>query len=233
MITTILFDLDNTLFDFNRAERNALSKTLTQIGIEPDESVIKRYSELNLAQWRRLELGELTRDEVKIKRYELLFGELGVDYPAKAATAAYEGYLAVGHYFMEGAEQLLENLSQKGCYQLYLVTNGTKAVQQGRLSGSGISRYFSNIFISEEIGYDKPRIEYFEKCFGQIPGFQKEKTVIVGDSLTSDIKGGINAGIGTVWFNPSHCTNETGLTPDYEIHFLKELPEVLSNFITQ
>lgn len=230
MITTILFDLDNTLFDFNKAERLALSKTLTEIGIPPTEAVIARYSELNLAQWRKLELGELTREQVKVRRYELLFRELGTDYPAENATAIYESFLAVGHFFMEGAEELLKKLAESNSYRLYLVTNGTKKVQEGRLFSAGISHYFTDIFISEEIGYDKPRIEYFEKCFARIPDFQKEKTVIVGDSLTSDIKGGINAGIRTVWFNPSRSENETGLIPDFEIHSLKELPAVLTGF---
>lgn len=230
MITTILFDLDNTLFDFSRAERIALSKTLTEIGIQPTDAVIARYSELNLAQWRRLELGELTREQVKTRRYELLFQELGIRYPAKNATAIYESFLAIGHFFVEGAEELLKKLAENGSYKLYLATNGTKKVQEGRLSSAGISHYFSDIFISEEIGYDKPRIEYFEKCFARIPDFQKEKTVIVGDSLTSDIKGGILAGIGTVWFNPSHLENKTEFAPDCEIYALKELPEALLHF---
>lgn len=230
MITTILFDLDNTLFDFNKAERIALSKTLTKVGIKPTEAIIARYSELNLAQWKRLELGELTREQVKTGRYELLFEELGVNYPAQNATAIYESFLAIGHFFMEGAQELLEKLSADASYRLYLVTNGTKKVQEGRLASSGIAHYFTGIFISEEIGYDKPRIEYFEKCFAQIPDFQKEKTVIVGDSLTSDIKGGINAGIGTVWFNPSHSENKTDCVPDCEIHALQELPKALLHF---
>jgi 2-haloacid dehalogenase len=227
MITNILFDLDNTLFDFNRAEALALSNTLLKIGIEPTEKILKRYSELNLAQWKRLELGEITRDEVKRIRYELLFQELGVDFSAAEATAIYESYLSVGHFFINGAEKLLQDISAFGKYRLYLVTNGTVNVQKGRLASSGISQYFDDIFISEEIGHNKPQLAYFEECFRRIPDFQKEKTVIVGDSLTSDIKGGVNAGIHTIWFNPNKSVNPSTLTPDYEIYSLEQLLPLL------
>ena len=116
MFTTILFDLDNTLFDFNKAEGIALSKTLTEIGIEPTEVVIQRYSELNLAQWKLLEQGKLTRERVKTRRYELLFKELGVEYNAEKATGIYESHLATGHYFIDGAEELLKKLSNANIF---------------------------------------------------------------------------------------------------------------------
>lgn len=226
-IKTILFDLDNTLFDFNRAERGALIKTLERLGIEPTDAIVKRYSEINLSQWKLLEQGRLTRDGVKQRRYRLLFEELGVDCDPQKANAVYEEQLAIGHYFVEGAPGLLEALY--GHYDLYLVTNGTAKVQYGRLQSSGIEKYFKNIFISEEIGYDKPSREYFEKCFSQIPDFCKEETIIVGDSLSSDIQGGKNAGIITVWFNPSAALNDTPILPDHEIHKLSEMEKLLSS----
>lgn len=232
MFTTILFDLDNTLFDFNKAEGIALSKTLKGIGIEPTKAVIQRYSELNLAQWKLLEQGKLTRERVKTRRYELLFKELGVEYNAEKATGIYESHLATGHYFIDGAEELLKKLSNANSYRLYLVTNGTKKVQDGRIASSGISQYFEDIFISEEVGYNKPSLEYFEACFARIPDFHKEKTVIIGDSLTSDIQGGMNAGITTIWFNRHHekpfaCENHSLPVPDYEIYALSELIPIL------
>lgn len=227
MFTILLFDLDNTIFNFNMAEHNALSKTLHKMGIEPTESICNRYSELNLSQWKRLELGEITREQVKLFRFELLFNELGINCDAKTAASTYEGYLSVGHFFMDGAEQLLKKLSSMNQFRLFLVTNGTKKVQDGRLKSANISHYFENIFISEAIGYNKPQIEYFNKCFSMIPDFDKEKTVIIGDSLTSDMKGGILAGIKTIWFNPSGCDNTTEWIPDYEIHKLSELLPLL------
>lgn len=188
MIDTILFDLDDTLLDFKKAERTALTKTLLQMGIEPNESILSRYSELNLAQWKLLEQGKLSRSEVKTRRYKLLFDEIGVSCSVEKAVQIYESMLSMGHYFIDGAEELLETISRD--YQLYLVTNGTASVQRGRLKSANIARYFIKIFISEEVGFNKPWKEYFDYCFAQIPGFQKENTVIVGDSLSSDIQGG-------------------------------------------
>lgn len=224
MVDTLLFDLDNTLLDFNQAERIAVSKTLEHFHIPPEDSILKRYSELNLAQWKLLEQGMISRDQVKLRRFQILFTELGADAPAEEAALMYETLLAHGHYFMDGAEELLETLYGK--YRLFLVTNGTLSVQKGRLKSAGISRYFENIFISEELGYNKPSIEYFDCCFSKIPDFHKKTSVIIGDSLTSDIQGGINAGIRTIWFNPSH-DKTVDIIPDYEFDSLRKLPELL------
>mgnify|MGYP000386195699 FL=1 len=182
MIKYILFDLDDTLFDFQKAERLALSRTLKELGIEPEEKILRRYNELNLAQWKRLERGELTLDQVKTERYRLLFGELGIEESPKKATAIYEKFLSTGHFFIEGAPELLETLAPR--YHLYLVSNGTPHVQHGRLASSGIEHYFDGIFISQEIGYKKPDREFFDWCFARIPGFSRDAAVIVGDSLT-------------------------------------------------
>lgn len=230
MTDTVLFDLDNTILDFSKAERTALTKTLEQLGISPAEETCVRYSVLNQAQWKLLEKGLITRREVKLRRFRLLFEELGVHASAEQAAAVYESLLGIGHYFMEGAEELLETLH--GCYRLYLVTNGTASVQRGRLKSADLGKYFEDIFISEEVGFDKPDIRYFDSCFLRIPGFSKENTVIVGDSISSDIQGGINARIRTVWFNPAGLSLEAAgggetLTPDREIRKLSELPDIL------
>ena len=226
MIDTILWDLDNTIFDFSRAERIALRKTLVELGVEPVETTLNRYSELNDAQWKLLELGKLTRQQVKVRRYQLLFEELGVDASAEQAAKLYEGYLALGHYYMDGAEEVLETL--RGQYRMYLVTNGTASVQHGRVNSSNLMNYIEDMFISEEVGYDKPSNAYFDACFARIPDFHKEHAVIVGDSLTSDIRGGINAGVRTIWFNPRGIEPSAELSPDREIRKLSELPELLS-----
>lgn len=227
MIHTILLDLDDTLLDFQKAERAALVKTLTELNIEPKEETLARYSVLNLAQWRLLEKGELSRDEVKLRRYRLLFEEIGADCSAQKAAELYEGYLGIGHYFIDGAEELLDVLSMD--YSLYLVTNGTACVQEGRIESAGIAGYFKGIYISEKIGFNKPSKEFFDHCFAQIPDFEKEEAVIVGDSLTSDIQGGKNAGVKTIWFNPTQSVNASPIRPDYEIMTLQELPILIKN----
>lgn len=225
MVNTILFDLDNTLLDFNQAESIALTQTLLQLGIHPNETVIRRYSQLNLEQWKLLEQGKLSRSEVKTRRYQLLFDELGVACSAEKAAEIYESLLEVGHYFIDGAEALLRDLSPH--YHLYIVTNGTASVQRSRIKSAGLEKYMEGIFISEEIGFNKPGSDFFDHCFAQIPHARRSAAMIVGDSLTSDIQGGINAEIQTVWFNPARLPNDSGILPDYEIYALEELGPLL------
>lgn len=227
MIKNVLFDLDDTIFDFKRAERAALSKALISLGVEPAEHIIQRYSEINISQWKLLELGRLTREQVKVTRYKLLFDELGLDISPQKATAIYEDNLCIGHYFMNGAEELIKILCDKG-YNLYLVSNGAKRVQDSRLKSAGISKYFKDIFISETVGYEKPSVKFFNYCFDRIEDFSREETIIVGDSLSSDIMGGINAGIKTLWFNPHNASNHSEIVPDYEINKLEEILNIIS-----
>ena len=227
MIKNILFDLDDTLLDFKKSEAYALSKTLTELDVNHDETAVARYSEINQQMWKLLEKGELTRQEVLTKRFELFFEEIGVQKDAFVTKQMYEQNLSKGHYFIDGAENLLKNLYEY--YDLYLVSNGTLHVQQGRIGSSGIKKYFKNIFISEQIGFVKPQKEFFDKVTEVIPNYNPDETVIVGDSLSSDIKGGNNAGIKTVWYNPKHIKNTTDAVVNYEIHSLCELHNVLLN----
>ncbi|MGN0353963.1 MAG: YjjG family noncanonical pyrimidine nucleotidase [Muricoprocola sp.] len=229
----LFFDLDNTIFDFTKAEKIALSKTLSQMGMEPTEEVCALYSKLNMEQWKLLELGKVTRNQVKVRRYENLFRELNIDTIngksveelAAQAASTYEHLLGIGHYYMEGAEDLIRDLAPR--YDLYLVTNGTRSVQDGRLASAEIRPLFKGVFISEEIGYEKPGKEYFDRCFAQMPEFKLEEALLIGDSLTADIRGGENTGMETVWFNPSGAENHTDIVPTYEIKKLKELYQIL------
>ena len=143
------------------------------------------------------------------------------------AQASYEYLLGIGHYFVDGAEELLEALKDK--YELYIVSNGNASVQDRRLKSAGIIPYFKDIFISERVGFNKPSAEFFEACFERIPGFEKDKAVIVGDRLSSDILGGINAGVKTCWFNPRGDAPDPDIPADYEIKHLSELPALLES----
>ena len=224
MVEFLLLDLDDTILDFHKAEHIALSKTLRSLGLEPTEEVLSRYSVINKAHWERLEKKELTRPQVLLGRFETLFREYGIEVdPAKCASL-YEENLSIGHYFLPGAEEALEVLSKK--YKLYLVSNGTAKVQAGRLKSANISHFFDIIFVSQEVGADKPDITYFDRVFARIEGFQKEKAIIVGDSLTSDIQGGINAGIRTCWVNPKG-KSVTHIVPDYQIESIAQLDALL------
>lgn len=226
MIRNVLFDLDDTLFDFHKAEKIALTKTLVHFGIDPTEETLALYSAINAAHWKRLELGEISREEVKVGRYRELFKTIGVECDPVKATAYYESMLAIGHYFMPGAPELLEELYGK--YRLYIVSNGTAKVQEGRIGSSGIAKYMDGIFISQVLGANKPDKQFFDICFAEILDFSLSETVIIGDSLSSDIKGGINAGIITVWFNPKGIENDNDIKPDYTIKELSEVPGLLS-----
>ena len=228
MYKFLFIDLDDTVLDFKKAEERALRSTLTDAGIEPSDAVCRRYSEINQSYWQRLERGELTRPQVLVGRFESLFRELHCDADPEHSSVAYMNYLSQGHDFLPGAQEALEALSEK--YTLYLASNGTASVQRKRLKSANISHYFAEIFISQDIGVNKPDREFFARCFAKIPGFDPAAAMIVGDSLTSDILGGQNAGIATCWINPEHkpCTLER--QPDYQLERLDQLWELLEKF---
>ena len=221
----IMFDLDDTILDFHTAERHALKTAFDELGIAAEEELLSRYSEINTWCWQQLELGKMTREEVLVSRFEKLFHVKGIDCDARTAQDRYEGFLESGHFFVSGAPELLEELYP--CYDLYLVSNGNTVTQASRLKSAGIVPYFKGIFISEQIGVNKPAREFFEACFAAIPDFRREDAVIIGDSLTSDIRGGINAGIKTCWFNPAHKPERDDIKADYIFHALSELPALL------
>ena len=224
MIEFLFLDLDDTILDFHKAERIALSKTILDFGVEPTEEVLQLYHVINKWHWEQLELGTLTRAEVLVNRFGVLFEKLGKTVDPTDCARAYEKNLSVGHYFLPGAEEAVAALSKK--YRLFLASNGTASVQKGRMTSANLYRFFETVFVSQEIGYNKPSPDYFNACFASIPGFDKEKTIMVGDSLSSDIKGGINAGIRTVWVNPDH--KDCGeIKPDYEIEALSQLEALL------
>lgn len=225
MIEYLFLDLDDTILDFHRAERIAIAKTLQQFGLEPSEEVLNRYHVINKEHWERLERQELTREQVIRGRFETLFQELGRTVDAAAVAACYEQKLSVGHYFLPGAWEAVERLSQR--YPLYLASNGTAVVQHGRLTSAGLYPFFREVFISQKIGFNKPAREYFDRCFARIPGFDPGRAMMVGDSLTSDILGGIRAGMKTCWVNPEGRPARPDIQPDYQIATLAELEDLL------
>ena len=220
----MFLDLDDTILDFHKAERIAISKTIREFGVEPAEEILQLYHGINKWHWEQLELGKLTRAEVLVNRFGMLFEKLGVEVDAAACAKVYEQNLSTGHWFPPGAEEAVDRLHKK--YRLFLASNGTAVVQKGRMTSANLYRFFEKTFVSQEIGYNKPSKAYFDACFAQIPDFDPEKAVMVGDSLSSDIKGGINAGIKTVWVNPEHKTSGD-VKPDYEIEALSQLEALL------
>lgn len=227
MVEFLLLDLDDTVLDFQKGEEYGLRKTLLDAGIEPTEAICARYSQINKAYWKRLELGEVTREQVMVGRFETLYNELGVDADPLSSSAAYMDNMSSVHFFLPGAEEAVKSLSKK--YRLFLVSNGTATAQHRRLTSAGLYPYFEQVFISQEVGHNKPAKEFFDLCFARIPGFDPQKALIVGDSLSSDIQGGINAGIRTCWVNPAHKKAPESRRPDYEIESIVQLESLLKH----
>ena len=199
--TTLLFDADGTLFDFLLAEKEALAETLFSFKIEPTEEIVASYSEINDGLWKALERGEIEKDVLRYKRFELFCEKHGFVCDIKKMSEMYTDKLSTKGLLYDGAHELCRKLYNKA--RLYIVTNGIDFVQKGRMDLSGISNFFETSFISGEIGYEKPDTRFFEHVAKHIDGFDKSKTIIVGDSLSSDIKGGIAFGIDTCWYNPN------------------------------
>ncbi|MBQ8529299.1 MAG: YjjG family noncanonical pyrimidine nucleotidase [Clostridia bacterium] len=225
MIRHLFLDLDDTVLDFHSAERAAISESFREVGVEPTERILTRYSEINRLCWKRLERGELTRSEVLLERFRLLYRELALEASPERTQEIYEYRLSLEHPFMEGGLELLEKLL--GRYKLYIASNGTARVQDRRIADTGIAHFFDGIFISERVGFDKPKKEFFDFCLKSIGNPERDECMIIGDSLTSDIQGGKNAGILTCHFNPRAYPAESGIKPDYEIRTLGELPRLL------
>ena len=228
MIRTVFLDLDDTILDFQKSERVAIRKTFEILGVPHSPEVIERYIEINVSLWQALERGELTREGVLHGRFETLFSELKRVRSPEKAQELYQSLLAKEYDFLPGGRELLLELKKDGRYRLYMATNGIPEVQEPRIEKSGVGEFFDGVFISERIGYQKPDKRFFDACFERIKDFKKEEAIIVGDSLSSDIKGGINAGILTCHFNP-HDKPYGEINPDYKIKNLSELIPLLDN----
>jgi len=227
----ILLDLDDTILDFHRAEDYALRKTLTELDITPTDEMVARYSAINDACWKKLERGEMTRNEVLTSRFAQLFAEIGVSRDPEETWHRYENNIGEAGFLLPDAVELLTELRES--YDLYAASNGTATIQDRRIAKAGIAPFFKEIFISQRIGFNKPDKRFFDLCFAKIPDFDKSRAVIIGDSLTSDIKGGKNAGITTVWYNAHNKRADGDIVPDYEVTSLDMLPIVLEMIFTE
>ena len=225
MFEILLFDIDDTLLDFHEAEFNAFQDVCKLYKIEWTDEFYNTYKEINLNCWKLLEKGLLKRTEVYTKRFEELFSIYKYEIDCEQFNKDYFSNLRLHHPLMPHALELLEQLQNK---RLYVVTNSDKYVQQPRYTNSGLKKYFIEAFISEDTGYEKPSLEYFNYVAQRIDNFDKEKTLIIGDSLSSDIKGGNNFGIRTCWYNPKHKPLVEGYQVDYEIHDLLDLLPIVN-----
>lgn len=228
---TILWDVDGTLLDFAYSQRYALRKCFNTIGREITEEEIGLYARINDDYWKRLELGEITKEELLPGRFTALFSVLGIEgVDVKAFLQEYQTALGSVFSYLDDSLTICKKL--QGQVKQYVITNGVTSTQQNKLKLSGLAEVMDGIFISEQIGYPKPDRRFFDFCLGQICSAQmgekdKQKILIVGDSLTSDIKGGIQAGIPTCWYNRTGSVNNTYYKPDYEISCLSMIYDII------
>ncbi len=226
--TTLLFDADETLLDFDRDETDALSRILDECGIEKSQENISTYKGINQGLWKALERGEIDKPRLKQVRFRMFFDKIGYT-PAEdpfTINERYLSYLSEGGNLLAGAKEIINELHCDG-YDLYIVTNGIENTQRRRLTKAGILPCFTEIFVSETIGHQKPKKEYFDYVLTHIGEKDKSKVLLIGDSLTSDIKGALNAGITCAWLRRSPATDSGELKPDYIIDDISQVRDLL------
>lgn len=228
MIKVILWDIDGTLLNFEAAEKNAIRACFASHGLgECSDEMLKRYSVINRKYWEALEKGELTKPQVLVGRFREFFEKEGLPVEkAESVNAEYQERLGETVVFCDNGYELVQKL--KGQVKQAAVTNGTKVAQDKKLAKSRLFELLDDIFISDELGVEKPNIGFFDIVFDRIGAYKKDEILIVGDSLTSDIRGGNNAGILTCWYNPKKLENTIGAHVDYEISNLWEIEQILS-----
>ena len=222
----LLFDLDHTLLDFDAAEDVALTQLLKEEGVADIQAYKDYYVPMNKSLWKDLEQKRITKAELINTRFAKLFDHFGIIKDGSYLAERYQFFLAQQGQIFSGAIELLDTLTERG-YELYAATNGITAIQTGRLAQSGLAPYFNQVFISEQLQTQKPDALFYEKICQQIAGYSKEKTLMIGDSLTADIQGGNNAGIDTIWYNPHHLENNTQAQPTYEVDSYQDLLDCL------
>ncbi|MDY5678056.1 MAG: YjjG family noncanonical pyrimidine nucleotidase [Eubacteriales bacterium] len=221
----LLFDADGTLLDFDRCEYEGLKLTFADLGIYYDKQTHAVFNAVNKALWRDYDDGKIQREKLLLLRFDIVFEKLGVVADSVLAESLYRDYLGKQHFVLDGATEILEYLKDK--YRMFIVTNGIKKTQHTRLNESGLDKYFEKIFISDEIGFNKPHKEFFDIATAMIDGFEPTRALVIGDSLSGDIKGANNAGLDCCWFNPSKVKMDRDVRVDFEINDLSKLYEIL------
>lgn len=227
MIKVVLWDVDGTLLDFLAAEKAALRSCFRHFGIgELTDEMISRYSEINKKYWVRLEAGEIDKDTVRRGRFEEFFALEGIDFKdVDALNDEYQIRLGDTICFFDGSLEIVKAL--RGRVRQYGVTNGTEAAQNIKLKKSGLGELFDGVFISDVVGFEKPTVEFFDAVFSEIGDYDKSEIMIVGDSLTSDMRGGNNAGIVCCWYNRTHAPVPEDLRIEYVIDDLNKIYDIL------
>lgn len=225
MYTTILLDADMTIWDFEASEKYALRDVVTELGVAMTEEIMMHYQEVNAALWHAFDLKQVTREELKVQRFADLLEFVGKEADPAEMNARYLERLGNYSIMLPGAEEMCKTLAEHGT--LYILTNGMHTAQMGRFNQSPIKPYIKQMFISEDMGCQKPDAEYYNQVFAAIGLTDKSTAVMVGDSLTSDIQGGINGGIDTIWYNPSHKAANPNILPTHTAFTMDEIVNLI------
>lgn len=222
----LLFDADNTLFDFDASERLTFFEFAPLYGICPDEQTYELYRKFNLETWAEIEKNSAPKDELLVLRYTKLFNALKIKGDAKKANIDFLKILSTKGILYPYATTLLTNL-KKADKKLYLITNGVAEVQYGRIAATDTDKFFDEFFISENVGASKPSKDFFDTVINAIPNFEKNSAVVIGDSLTGDMKGANNADLDCIWFNPGNKSLPENINVNYTAHSLEEIEHLL------
>lgn len=223
----LLWDIDGTILDFLASEKAALKALFLRYGLgECTDEMIGRYSAINVRYWQMLEKGEMSKPDILVGRFREFFEREGIDASkAEAFNADYQQALGDTIVFRDECLPLL--LEQRETHILAAITNGTRAAQKKKLARSGLDMVFDHIYISETVGFEKPNKGFFDHVIVDLGISDPRQALVIGDSLTSDITGAVNAGMASCWYNPDKKTNDMGVMPDYEITDLRELREIV------
>lgn len=220
----LFLDLDNTLLDFSKAESSAIRKVFTDFSLPNDDEAVTTYSKINDFYWKRFEKGEIPKNAIFEGRFHTFLEHYNLSGDTSAISKAYFEALSQTYFLVDGAIEILDYLKTKN-YYLCATTNGVARTQYNRIKNSGLEPYFDDVFVSETVGFQKPQKEYFKHVLASVPQFNKSDALIVGDSQSSDILGGINANIDTCWYNPNY--DKATYNSLFEIHTLQDLKKIL------
>ena len=222
----IIFDADDTLFDFKKSEREAFKNTMEEFNLEYDENYhFKVYKEINNTLWKDFELGIIPQEKINEVRFKIFSDALNIKFNTDKFADSYIKNLGNASFLYEESTELIKYLYKD--YILFIVTNGLKDVQKNRIKKSSIAKYFKNIIVSDEVNVAKPNPKIFEYALKDATNTYSDEILVVGDSLSSDIQGGINLKADTCWYNPNKIENKTTITPTYEISNLMDLKGIL------
>ncbi len=225
MIKAVLIDVDDTLLDFFKCANTAVRKTFADFSLGFEEGYTSTFHEINDSLWRKVELGQMTRDDVRRDRWGMIFDKLGIDFDSALFEKQFVSNISETADPMENALEIVRYLSEK--YTLCVASNSAYSIQSNRLKKAGMFEFFDKFFLSNEIGYAKPNPLYFKKCLEALDAILPSETFMIGDNLTADIKGGKNVGMHTIWVNPRQYKPYHDITPDYTVSSLDKIKDIL------